>query len=158
MNATMVASGTKSVPPVVSSIQDIPLGKIRESKTNPRRFFDEAKLAELADNIRQHGVLQPILLRPLPEGEAGTFELVAGTRRYRASKLAKRESIPATVRELTDAQALELQVCYRSSRTCSAWTCIHSMRRRATPPSLKSNPTPIPSKTLPPELADRQHM
>src|ERR1700719_1679080 len=110
MNATMVASGTKVVPPVVSSIQDIPLGKIRESKTNPRRFFDETRLAELADNIRQHGVLQPILLRPLPEGEVGTFELVAGTRRYRASKLAKRESIPATVRELTDTQALELQV------------------------------------------------
>ena len=78
MNATMVASGTKAVPPVVFSIQDIPLGKIRESKTNPRRFFDEAKLAELADNIRQHGVLQPILLRPLPDGEAGTYELVAG--------------------------------------------------------------------------------
>jgi ParB family transcriptional regulator, chromosome partitioning protein len=110
MNATMVASGTKAVPPPVSSIQDIPIAKIRESKTNPRRFFDEAKLAELADNIRQHGVLQPILLRPLPEGEAGTYEVVAGTRRYRASKLAKRESIPATVRELTDAQALELQV------------------------------------------------
>jgi ParB family chromosome partitioning protein len=110
MNGTMVASGTKAVSPVVSSIQDIPLAKIRESKTNPRRFFDEVKLAELADNIRQHGVLQPILLRPLPEGEAGTYELVAGTRRYRASKLAKRESIPATVRELTDAQALELQV------------------------------------------------
>src|SRR5712692_2772029 len=110
MNATMVASGTKSVPPVVSSIPDILLGKIRESKTNPRRFFDEAKLAELAENIRQHGVLQPILLRPLPEGEAGLYELVAGARRFRASRLAKRESIPATVRELTDAQALELQV------------------------------------------------
>jgi len=110
MNATMVASSTKAVPPVISSIQDIPLEKIRESKTNPRRFFDEAKLAELADNIKQHGVLQPILLRPLPERETGTYELVAGTRRYRASKLAKRESIPATVRELTDAQALELQV------------------------------------------------
>src|SRR3989454_12488917 len=53
---------------------------------------------------------QPILLRPLPEREAGTYELVAGARRYRASKLAKCESIPATVRELTDAQALELQV------------------------------------------------
>jgi len=110
MNATMVASGTKAVSPVVSSIHEVALAKIRESKTNPRRFFDEAKLAELADNIRQHGVLQPILLRPLPQGEAGTYELVAGTRRYRASKLAKRESIPATVRELTDAQALELQV------------------------------------------------
>src|SRR5437016_13763476 len=105
MNATMVASGTKAVPPVVSSIQDIPLAKIRESKTNPRRFFDEAKLVELADNIRQHGVLQPILVRPLPEGEAGTYELVAGTRRYRASKLAKRDRIPVHVAALTDAQA-----------------------------------------------------
>src|SRR5260370_22502328 len=116
MNATMVANGTKSVPPVVSSIQDIPLIRIRESKTNPRRYFDEAKLAELADNIRQHGVLQPILLRPLPDGEAGTYELVAGTRRYRASQLAKRESIPATVRELTDAQALESQVLEHAQR------------------------------------------
>jgi ParB family chromosome partitioning protein len=110
MNATMVASGTKAVPPVVSSIHDIPLAKIRESKTNPRRVFDDAKLAELAENIRQHGVLQPILVRLLPDGEAGTYELVAGARRFRASKIAKRETIPATVRELTDAQALELQV------------------------------------------------
>jgi len=110
MSTTMVANEPKAVSPVASSIQDVPLVKIRESKTNPRRYFDEAKLTELADNIKQHGVLQPILLRPLPEGEVGTYELVAGTRRYRASKLAKRESIPATVRELTDAQALELQV------------------------------------------------
>jgi hypothetical protein len=51
MNATMVASSTKAVPPVVSSIQEVPLAKIRESKTNPRRFFDEAKLAELADFV-----------------------------------------------------------------------------------------------------------
>jgi ParB family chromosome partitioning protein len=110
MSATMVASGTKAVPPVVSSIQEIPLESIRESKTNPRSQFDQPKLAELAENIRQHGVLQPILVRPLPEGGAGTFELVAGARRYRASKLAGRESIPATVRELTDTQCLELQL------------------------------------------------
>jgi len=110
MNATMVASGTKATPPAVSSIQDIRLGKIRESRTNPRRIFDESKLAELAENIRQHGVLQPVLVRPLPDGEAGTYELVAGARRFRASKIAKRDSIPATVRELTDAEALELQV------------------------------------------------
>ena len=51
MSATMVESGTKAVPPMVSSIQDIPLVKIRESKTNPRRFFDEAKLAELAASV-----------------------------------------------------------------------------------------------------------
>src|SRR5438045_7933610 len=88
-------------------------------------------------------LFRSILLRPLPEGEAGTYELVAGTRRYRASKLAKRESIPATVRELTDAQALELQVIenvqrvdvhpldeaqgYAALRFCSRGT--HSQRR-----------------------------
>src|SRR6266576_3104838 len=110
MSTTMVASEVKAVPPVISSIQDIPLAKIRESKTNPRTQFDPSKLAELAENIRQHGVLQPILVRPLPKGAADTYELVAGARRYRASKLARRESIPATVRELTDAEALKLQV------------------------------------------------
>ena len=52
MKATMVASGTKTVLSPVSSIQDIPIAKIRESKTNPRRFFDDAKLAEFVDNIR----------------------------------------------------------------------------------------------------------
>jgi hypothetical protein len=51
MSTTMVASEVKAVPPSVSSIQDIPLEKIRESKSNPRRFFDEAKLAELADFV-----------------------------------------------------------------------------------------------------------
>jgi hypothetical protein len=52
MSTTMVASGTKAVPPVVSSIQDIPLAKIRESRTNPRRFFDQAKLA-----VREAGIV-----------------------------------------------------------------------------------------------------
>ena len=80
MHATMVANGTKAVPSVVSSIQDVPLATIRESKTNPRRFFDEAKLAELADNIKQHGVLQPILLRPLPLLEADARESVGARR------------------------------------------------------------------------------
>jgi ParB family chromosome partitioning protein len=91
-------------------MQDILLTHIQESKTNPRRQFDETKLAELADNIRQHGVLQPVLVRPFPDGEAGYYELVAGARRFRASKLAKRETIPACVRELTDTECLELQL------------------------------------------------
>src|SRR5207244_9311739 len=71
---------------------------------------DEAKLAELASNIRQHGVLQPVLVRPLPNGEGGFYELVAGARRYRASQIAQRETIPATIRELTDTACLELQL------------------------------------------------
>lgn len=89
-------------PSTSSTLRDIELARIRESQTNPRRQFDETKLAELADNIRLHGVLQPILVRPLPQGEAGQYELVAGARRYHASQLAKRETIPATIRDLTD--------------------------------------------------------
>ena len=96
--------------PFVSAMQDIPLSAIQESPTNPRRQFDETKLAELTGNIRLHGVLQPVLVRPLPGGENGSYELVAGARRYRASKLAGRESIPATIRELTDTECLELQL------------------------------------------------
>jgi ParB family transcriptional regulator, chromosome partitioning protein len=95
---------------LTSSVLDIPLECIRESKTNPRRAFDETKLAELAANIKLHGVLQPVLVRPLPGGEAESYELVAGARRYRASKLAGRQSISASVRQLTDTECLELQL------------------------------------------------
>jgi ParB family chromosome partitioning protein len=110
MNTTVPVNASNSIPPVVSSVQDIPLNHIQESKTNPRRTFDETKLAELAGSIRQHGVLQPILVRPLPGSEHAFFELVAGARRYRASRIAKRETIPASVRELTDTECLELQL------------------------------------------------
>ena len=110
MTTAAAIHATEVIPNAVSLVQDIPLSRIRESKTNPRRQFDETRLAELADNIRLHGVLQPILVRPLPGGEAESYELVAGARRYRASRLAKCESIPATIRELTDPQCLELQL------------------------------------------------
>ena len=93
-----------------SLIRDIPLENICESKTNPRSHFDESAMAELAANVKQHGVLQPVLLRPHPNGESGTYELVVGSRRFRASKLARRETIPATIRELTDTQVVELQL------------------------------------------------
>jgi ParB family transcriptional regulator, chromosome partitioning protein len=92
-------------------VQDIPSGHILESKTNPRRTFDETKLADLAANIKLHGVLQPVLVRPLSR-EDRCFEIVVGARRYRASKLAERDTIPASVRELTDTQCLELQLTF----------------------------------------------
>lgn len=110
MTTGIEIAAASNVSASVSAMQDISLSAIQESKTNPRRQFDETKLAELAENIRQHGVLQPVLVRPSPEGRPGLYELVAGARRYRASKLAGRESIPATVRELTDAECLELQL------------------------------------------------
>ena len=110
MNATTAVSTTQEAVRAGASLLEIPLDKISESKRNPRTQFDERRLAELADDIKQHGVLEPVLVRPFTNGKAGTYELVFGSRRYRASKLAKRETIPATVRELTDAESLELQL------------------------------------------------
>jgi ParB family chromosome partitioning protein len=110
MNTTIVASEANAVPSGGSSVQDIPLERIRESTTNPRRVFDETKLREFADNIRLHGVLQAILVRPAPDGEDGAYELVAGARRFRASKLAAKSTIPATVRDLSDSECREIQL------------------------------------------------
>jgi ParB/RepB/Spo0J family partition protein len=99
------------------------LALIVPSLTNPRRKFDEAALQELAASIKASGVHQPVLVRPLPSHRLAdtfgsrapgaplpTYELVAGERRLRASHLAKTETIPAMVRELTDEQVLEIQI------------------------------------------------
>ncbi len=81
------------------------------SKTNPRRNFDKAGLTELAGSIKEHGILQPILVRPLAGGKGiPLYEIVAGERRYRASKMLGLLEIPATVRELSDAEAGEVQI------------------------------------------------
>lgn len=94
------------------------------SKTNPRKFFCPFKLTELAESIKATGVHQPILVRPLPESriqeeiaqakqegrEPAQYELVCGERRWRGTQLAGLEYIPAMIREMTDAQALEAQI------------------------------------------------
>src|ERR1700692_1702396 len=110
MNTTIVRSEANTVPSGGSSVQDIPLDRISASTTNPRRVFDETKLREFAGNIRLHGVLQAILVRPAPDGADGMYELVAGARRFRASRLAAKSTIPATVRELSDSECREVQL------------------------------------------------
>ncbi|HEV2697436.1 MAG TPA: ParB/RepB/Spo0J family partition protein [Terriglobales bacterium] len=110
MTAVGTVSSSKIAQHAVSYIQDIPLDQIRESNTNPRRTFDEGKLRELAENIKSHGVLQPVVVRPAPGGAETTYELVAGARRFRASRLAGNGTIPATVRDLTDAECREIQL------------------------------------------------
>jgi ParB family transcriptional regulator, chromosome partitioning protein len=101
---------------VVSSVQDIPLDRIRESNSNPRRAFDEGKLRELAENIKLHGVLQAILVRPATDGNE-TYELVAGARRFRASILAGKATVPSIVRNLTDAECREIQLIENLQRS-----------------------------------------
>jgi len=87
--------------------RDLPLSFLIESKTNPRRFFEDSALNELAASIRSQGVLSPLLVRPLTDR---SFEIVAGARRYRAAQLAEAETVPVRIVNLTDAEALEAQL------------------------------------------------
>lgn len=89
----------------VARVRSIPIDQITPNPRQPRAAFDEPSLAELADSIKNTGVLQPVIVRALAPDR---FELVAGERRWRAARLAGLASIPAMVRELTDGQSLEL--------------------------------------------------
>jgi ParB/RepB/Spo0J family partition protein len=90
----------------------IPMHLVRISKDNYRKRFDEAALAELAKSIKQVGVMQPVLVRPLPDTDDAVdcVEIVAGERRFRAAKMAGLETIPAIVRDLSDVEAAELRL------------------------------------------------
>jgi ParB/RepB/Spo0J family partition protein len=91
------------------TFENLALFRVRKSPDNRKRF-NEAAMQELADSVRQKGVVQPILVRPIPEEAGGVkYEIVAGERRYRASMIAEVTTIPAMVRELTDAQAAEIR-------------------------------------------------
>ncbi len=92
-----------------AGVREIPIELIRRNPDQPRRRFAEAEIAELADSIREKGVLQPILLRPAP-GMAGEYQLVAGERRWRAAQQAGLRAMPALVRELDDKQVLEIAI------------------------------------------------
>ena len=87
---------------------DIPVEVIRPNPQQPRRRFDDAELEELAASIREKGVLQPVLVRPAMY--AGEFQIVAGERRWRAAQRAGVRTLPALVRELSDAEVLELAI------------------------------------------------
>ena len=83
----------------------LPLEEIIPNREQPRKRFDEAALAELADSIAQHGVLQPLLVRPMPDG---SYQLVAGERRWRASRMAGLSEVPVVVREMNEQEAAQL--------------------------------------------------
>ncbi len=97
-----------------NSVEDISTGNsttkvklldIEPNRDQPRKQFDEEALAELSDSIAQHGVLQPLLVRPMPDGG---YQLVAGERRWRASRMAGLTEVPVVIRDLTDSQVAEL--------------------------------------------------
>jgi ParB family transcriptional regulator, chromosome partitioning protein len=92
----------------------LPIDLVQRNPSQPRRHFDEGELNELSNSIRAHGVLQPILVRPLADGK---FEIVAGERRWRAAQRAGLHSIPAVVRDLNEVEVLEIAIVENVQRT-----------------------------------------
>lgn len=86
------------------AVSTLPLDVLQPSSFQPRRYFSETQMRELAESIKQNGVMQPIVVRPISHGR---YEIIAGERRWRASKMAQAKNIPVVIRELTDKQALE---------------------------------------------------
>ena len=87
-----------------SDIVEIPLTEIRSNPYQPRKEFDEQSLREFADSIKEHGVIQPIIVKKSIKG----YEIIAGERRTRASKMAGKETIPAIIRDFTDQEMMEI--------------------------------------------------
>lgn len=109
------ANGPVRLPPEGEQ-RMVPIESVRPSALNPRRSFPEAELEELANSIRERGLVQPLIVRPLP-GAPGQFEIVAGERRWRATQRAGVHTIPVIVRELTDKELLELAIIENVQRT-----------------------------------------
>lgn len=116
------AQETKAAEPVKAApnelgVQIVWIDKLERNPDQPRRHFDKTKLAELTQSIKDKGVLQPILVRPLPESYgakgskiAGRFQIVAGERRWQAAVTARLEKMPVLVRDLSDRDVLEIGV------------------------------------------------
>lgn len=90
----------------LDEVKELKLSDLRVNPYQPRKIFDEEALQELAESIKEHGVIQPIIVKKSIKG----YEIVAGERRYRASQLAGKETIPAIIRDFTDEQMMEIAV------------------------------------------------
>jgi ParB family chromosome partitioning protein len=111
LSAILAVSGERASD--VEDLRALPVELIVPNPKQPRRAFDDAALDALAGSLRERGVLQPVLVRPVA---GGTYELVAGERRWRAAQLAGLETIPALVRRRDDAEALEAALIENMAR------------------------------------------
>lgn len=89
------------------SILEVRISEIEPNKNQPRRDFDEQAIAELADSIREHGLLQPILVRPL---ESGMYQIIAGERRWRACRMAELSTVPVIIKNMDDRRTMEVSI------------------------------------------------
>jgi len=87
----------------------IPVDKIKPNKNQPRRAFDDNQLNELANSIREKGIIQPLILRHSPDND-GSYQIVAGERRWRAAQLAQLHDVPALVRDYNETEVLEIAI------------------------------------------------
>jgi ParB family chromosome partitioning protein len=88
-------------------ITSLKISEIEPNRNQPREYFEDEALRELADSIREHGVIQPLVVRPL---ESGGYQIVAGERRWRASRMVGLSEVPVVIRELDDLQTLEIAI------------------------------------------------
>lgn len=105
MSDEVVASISPAPAGAASGMTTLPLSALQAGKYQPRRQFDDEVLHELADSIEKNGIMQPIVVRAIGPNR---YEIIAGERRFRASQLAKLSEVPVIIREVNDAQALEL--------------------------------------------------
>jgi ParB family chromosome partitioning protein len=109
-NAVSTVLDSAQAPPKnVMGSQDIPIELLRRNPNQPRKVFAEEDIEELAASIREKGVIQPLLVRPIA-GAMGEFEIVAGERRWRAAQRAGLREVPAVVRALADGEVLEIAI------------------------------------------------
>ncbi len=107
-NGAVTATATTAAPDRRPP-RKLPIALLRPNPRNPRRAFDEAGLAELVASVRERGVVQAILVRPVPGGGEG-YEIIAGERRWRAAQKAGLHEVPVAIHEVSDREALELAI------------------------------------------------
>jgi len=110
LSVSKPAEGGAEPPP---ELRELPVDLIRPNPAQPRKHFDDEALQGLAGSLAEHGVVQPILVRPVA---GGTYEIVAGERRWRAAQLAGLECVPAVVRDHDDAASLEVALVENLAR------------------------------------------
>lgn len=108
------SSKSRGIPPEGDQIQ-LPIDKIKPGSFNPRQSFSPSELEELANSIREKGLVQPLIVRPLSDGTH--YEIVAGERRWRAAQMAGHHRLPVVIRSLNDQEALELAIIENVQRT-----------------------------------------
>ena len=117
--ASLIGDVPRDIAPSESDLElnvaRLPIEKIQANKQNPRSIFSEDELVDLANSIREKGIVQPIIVREIDS--AGSYEVIAGERRWRAAQIAQLDTIPAIIKTLSDDDALEIAIIENVQRS-----------------------------------------